>query len=162
MSLIHFHFPGCEWPRNVTGTEGESEEQEGGGWRLKNTLPYFAVYNAQPHFCVHDTQAYYIHYFTHGVYSLYPCMMGILLFPSKIWAKRAHFTQQNTLYIPFSHSLTVEVKVQTRPGSRRNFERKSFVWNWTWGWAAVRPCQRHRGKTGAEGLRAVTQWNPAP
>ena len=72
-----------------------------GGWRLKNTLPYFAVYNAQPHFCVHYTQGYYIHYFAHRMYSLYPCIMCIPVFPSKIWAKSTFYPAKHGIYTIF-------------------------------------------------------------
>ena len=34
----------------------------------------------------------------------YPCIMRILIFPSKMWAKDAHYTQQNTVLSLSSHS----------------------------------------------------------
>ena len=40
---------------------------------------------------------YYTHYYTDGIQSLYPWIMHILIFPSKIWAKSVHYTQQNMI-----------------------------------------------------------------
>ena len=47
-----------------------------------------------PMFCAHYTQG--THYYTHGMFSL---MKNVHSFsPSKIWAKSAHYTQQNTVH----------------------------------------------------------------
>ena len=51
------------------------------------------MYNMHLCFGAHDTQDHY----THGMYSLCPCIMCILIFPSKIWAKSAHYTWQNAV-----------------------------------------------------------------
>ena len=58
-------------------------------------------YNVNPRFCVHQTQDYYIYYYTHDMQSLYPCIMSILIFPSKIWAKSEHYTQQNIVILVY-------------------------------------------------------------
>ena len=41
-------------------------------------------------FYAHYTWDYYTYYYTHGMYLLYPCIIYILIIPSKIWAKKVH------------------------------------------------------------------------
>ena len=74
--------------------------------RKKRTYmyPYFARYNALP--CTMHARVF-VH-ITHGIIMpiiihvacghVYPCIMNILNFPSKIWAKKcAYYTRQNTV-----------------------------------------------------------------
>ena len=61
-------------------------------------LLYFAVYNVHPCFCAHYTWDYYTHYHTHGMSSLYPCIMSILIFASKIWAKKCTLYMAKYVY----------------------------------------------------------------
>ena len=59
-------------------------------WTNYHILPCICapVYNVHPHFCAHHTRDYYTRYYTHGMQSLYPCIMLILIFPPEIWAKK--------------------------------------------------------------------------
>ena len=60
----------------------------------QNVLPPLLYYRIQipvlllcvmhTQFCAHYTREYY----THGMQSLYPCIMCIFIFPSKIWANK--------------------------------------------------------------------------
>ena len=53
---------------------------------------YFAMYNVLP--CI--MCAYIFMCIIHGImFPLYPCVMLILFFPSKIWAKGMYYTQKN-------------------------------------------------------------------
>ena len=52
--------------------------------------------------------------------SLYPCIMSILIFPSKIWAKSEHYTQQNMVLLNIIMAIHVKTSVAILSNTRKD------------------------------------------